>query len=217
MTDNMRIWNQVCKTRPSTTKKVEFGRKFTAIDAYSQIQRATELFGPMGIGWGYAVEVLSDDTLFIAKLGLWYILDGKRSEPITVFGSAMKGEKKRDQDAPKKAVTDALTKALSYLGFNADVFLGLFDDNKYVTEQQRLERQGKGGTEGSDDTSDSQNKIEVAITENLEACTTVDQLALVWGSKVSGMINGIEDLALRKAVLAHATRLKDRLKRELAQ
>jgi hypothetical protein len=37
-----------------------------------------------------------------------------------------------DDDCVKKVATDALTKGLSKLGFNADVFLGLYDDNKYV-------------------------------------------------------------------------------------
>jgi len=31
-----------------------------------------------------------------------------------------------------KVETDALTKALSKLGFNADVFMGMYDDHKYV-------------------------------------------------------------------------------------
>ena len=39
---------------------------------------------------------------------------------------------KPDTDCMKKATTDGLTKCLTYLGFNADVFLGKFDDNKYV-------------------------------------------------------------------------------------
>ena len=39
-----------------------------------------------------------------------------------------------DDEAPKKAMTDALTKAFSHLGLNADVFLGKFDNNKYVEE-----------------------------------------------------------------------------------
>jgi hypothetical protein len=34
-------------------------------------------------------------------------------------------------------MTDALTKGLSQLGFNADVFLGLYDDNKYVEAVRR--------------------------------------------------------------------------------
>ena len=37
-----------------------------------------------------------------------------------------------DDDCIKKVATDALTKGLSKLGFNADVFMGRFDDNKYV-------------------------------------------------------------------------------------
>ena len=41
-----------------------------------------------------------------------------------------------DDEAPKKAATDALTKAFSYLGLNADVFLGMFDSNKYVSEMK---------------------------------------------------------------------------------
>jgi hypothetical protein len=37
-----------------------------------------------------------------------------------------------DSDASKKATTDAITKLLSQLGFSADVFLGKYDDQKYV-------------------------------------------------------------------------------------
>ena len=39
-----------------------------------------------------------------------------------------------DSDAGKKATTDGITKLLSQLGFNADVFLGKFDDQKYVDD-----------------------------------------------------------------------------------
>ena len=39
---------------------------------------------------------------------------------------------KIDDEAPKKAMTDAMTKAFSHLGMSADVFLGMFDDSKYV-------------------------------------------------------------------------------------
>jgi hypothetical protein len=41
-----------------------------------------------------------------------------------------------DDDAGKKAMTDALTKALSHLGVSADVFMGRFDDNKYVEKMK---------------------------------------------------------------------------------
>lgn len=42
----------------------------------------------------------------------------------------------KDTDALKKARTDGTTKCLSLLGFNADIFLGLWDDSKYVAEVQ---------------------------------------------------------------------------------
>ena len=42
-----------------------------------------------------------------------------------------------DDEAPKKAMTDAMTKAFSHLGVSADVFLGLFDNNKYVEEMTK--------------------------------------------------------------------------------
>jgi len=45
-----------------------------------------------------------------------------------------KAEKKKDTDCFKKATTDGVTKCLSLIGFNADVFLKKFNDNKYVQE-----------------------------------------------------------------------------------
>ena len=60
---------------------------------------------------------------------MWH---GDRTQTVKQVGQKSLGAQKPDEDAVKKAVTDGLTKCLSYLGFNADVFLGLFDDNKYV-------------------------------------------------------------------------------------
>ena len=39
-----------------------------------------------------------------------------------------------DDNFAKKLETDTLTKAISKLGFNADIFMGLFDDVKYLAE-----------------------------------------------------------------------------------
>lgn len=140
---NLRIWNAVCRTDPRHTKPVEFGRKFTAIDAHYQIQEATRMFGPVGEGWGYDTgEIVFADGLVIVPLTLWHGSREKAFGPI--YGSTTLRDRKGniDKDAPKKATTDALTKALSQLGFNADVFLGKFDDNKYV-EQVRKEFEGQ--------------------------------------------------------------------------
>ena len=125
------LWDAVCKTDPAHTKKVQQRGGFTAIDAMYQIQEATKQFGPAGIGWGWDVELIfpPSDTV-IAKITLWH---GKKEQTITQCGQKrLNTPKGADEDAVKKAVTDGLTKCLSYLGFNADVFLGKFDDNKYV-------------------------------------------------------------------------------------
>ncbi len=41
---------------------------------------------------------------------------------------------KADDQFAKKVETDSLTKCLSKLGFNADIFLGKFDDQRYLAE-----------------------------------------------------------------------------------
>lgn len=149
--DNLAIWAQVEKTDPKMTERVNFGAfKFTTIDAQYQIKRATEVFGPCGIGWGisdskYTVLVIDPNDRNYSVLEytatLWYIHGDKTgsfdiSSDIDLFENTKNGWKKT-KDPHKKVRTDALTKGLSWLGFSADVFLGKFDDAKYVSEVGR--------------------------------------------------------------------------------
>lgn len=134
MMENMRIWDAVSKTNPANTKTVNQRGGFTAINANSQIMEATRQFGPIGIGWGYTNgDPIFQGNLVIVPVTLWH---GDRSNTFgPVFGCEEWIVKERvDSDAPKKAGTDGLTKCLSQLGFNADVFLGLYDDQKYVQQ-----------------------------------------------------------------------------------
>ena len=48
-----------------------------------------------------------------------------------------------DEEAPKKTITDAITKCLSMLGFASDVHMGLFDDNKYVNDVRAREKEAE--------------------------------------------------------------------------
>ncbi len=153
MTDKMKIWDALKSTDPKFTKLVTFGRKFTSINSQWQLQRMTEQFGPIGQGWGYdvrhGVERISDDyVLAIADVTIWWLGDPDKSlgqmpmgRPRHEYGPVRgmspivergKNGLHMDDDAGKKAMTDALTKGLSHLGLSADVFLGLFDDMKYV-------------------------------------------------------------------------------------
>lgn len=136
-TENMRIWDAVQKTDPRHTKLVEMGqRKFTSIDAHYQVMLATKTFGPVGQGWGYDVlhSIVSAGTVILAAadVSIWFTSRENCYGPIRGMAELLSAKGRIDDDAAKKATTDALTKGLSHLGFNADVFLGRFDDNKYV-------------------------------------------------------------------------------------
>jgi len=157
MTENTKIWDALKVTDPKYTKLVTFGRKFTSINSQWQLQRMTEQFGPIGKGWGYevthSIERLNDwYVLALADVSLWWrdgekvatygpvrgtapILEPARDKGKLLFEADGQTVKLHlDDDAGKKAMTDALTKGLSHLGLSADVFLGLFDDNKYVSQ-----------------------------------------------------------------------------------
>jgi len=140
--DNMQLWNSVCTTDPQYTQKVEYGkRKFTAVGAQSQIMEATKVFGPFGKGFGVSDEKFTpfpfSEGLGLYQARLWYVLNGETNviHQFPIHSSIKYSVNGRvDDDFAKKVATDALTKGLSKLGFNADVFLGKFDDNKYVNQ-----------------------------------------------------------------------------------
>jgi hypothetical protein len=137
--DNMELWKSVEVTDPKYTKKVNQRGGFTAIGAQYQLMRATETFGPIGYGWGVKdekIERWEDVGLAVYTAILWYVRDGIAEEHEIPIHSSIKyhSNGRVDDDFFKKVATDALTKGLSKLGFNADVFMGKFDDNKYVNK-----------------------------------------------------------------------------------
>lgn len=156
MSDNMHIWDQVYKTDPAATKNATVsGQKITSISGQHMIKRATEVFGPVGIGWGWSVveerfdqggpvrtengEIIGHELGHTLRIKLWYEMDGKRGEVeqygCTPFAYRSKYGITTDTEAPKKSLTDAVKKALSMLGFSADIFMGMFDDLDYVAER----------------------------------------------------------------------------------
>lgn len=139
---NLTIWEAVQQTDPKHTKAFTKGGGFsgTAINAIYQIRRATELWGPLGEKWGY--DIVASDFVNGAGGDIIHILQINFRHPTGAFAAfgqtTFVGKNKNgaftDEEAPKKSLTDAITKALSMLGFSADVFLGLYDDNKYVND-----------------------------------------------------------------------------------
>ena len=202
--DTMKLWNAVSKTNPNYTKKLDFGHKPTAIDAHSQIMEATRVFGPVGKGWGWDNTFHIEDGIAIAEVKIWW---GERDQiygPVIGMAPLRSKNGRLNDDAGKSATTDALTKCLSHLGFNADVFLGKFDDNKYLA-QRRAEQAEEDKQRAVDDnwTPELQKKFD-AISKNLKAANDIAALKAVvhdsrsdWGeiqtavSHKSGELNKI--------------------------
>lgn len=143
MSDNLNIWSQVEKTDLSYAKKVNQRGGYTAISPQYQLKQATKVFGSYGKGFGLS-ESDFDMSLFeslgvvMHKAKFFYVADGERVEfPISnaIQATTGVGDKKRvDVDFAKKVETNTVSKALSKLGFNADVFMGMFEDNQYIQE-----------------------------------------------------------------------------------
>ena len=153
MTANLELWNAVEQTPPSQTNPIT-GKAYsgTSPKPYYLVQKATETFGPCGIGWGFTIvderieEGAGGERMSIARVKVWYEWNGKRGEVEHIGGTSFSGTRKNgnpftDEDAPKKSVTDALVKALSMIGFAGDIFMGRYDDSKYVSDLRDEERQ----------------------------------------------------------------------------
>lgn len=131
---NMKLWNAVCETDPAHTRRVSQRGGFTAIDAQSQLMEATQQWGPYGTGWG--VKDCKYENVFIDSALIEVTLDAVFYYPCGEFEIGSDMAYRPGNDTRKKLLTDVTTKALSKLGFNADIFLGKYDDNKYVDEMK---------------------------------------------------------------------------------
>ena len=141
--ENMVIWDQVKKTDPNFTKAVEYGkRKFTAIDPTWQDKRCTEMWGPKGKGWGlrnlrwtrFDVTAMdrSDRSNPVPYQQTQVMLEADFFYPGGVIEQAADMPFRAGDDTIKKLITTVKSKALSGLGFSADVYMGKFDDEQYV-------------------------------------------------------------------------------------
>jgi hypothetical protein len=136
---NTELWDlvEVTPDGEEWMKPVEYGkRRFTSIDTYQRIKWATALFGPVGFGWGWKPTYRYQDGYVIVENELYYKFKEMKAPAVVHCVGACK---MTDSDAPKKALTDSITKGLSYLGMCADVFLGKHEDVKYITKKDRTQ------------------------------------------------------------------------------
>jgi hypothetical protein len=140
---NTDLWDRLGKTNPVHTKPFQRsgGFKGTAIKPMWSYHKMTEEFGPCGEGWGInepSFQVMpgaDGEVLVYCTISIWYgpkpvrVVYGVGGDKvISKFSSGLKS----DDEAFKKAFTDAITNALKLIGVGADVHMGLFEDSKYV-------------------------------------------------------------------------------------
>jgi len=137
--DNLELWHKVEKTNPNYTKKAKVGgMNITAIAPQYQIMMVTEQFGVYGKTWGFKNITLSYDLVPTYDMVVFkgtFFFPGGEFEIINSSKLYINNAKTMlDDNFAKKIETDTLTKAISKLGFNADIFLGKFDDVRYLNE-----------------------------------------------------------------------------------
>ncbi|CDM57641.1 putative conserved protein [Rhizobium favelukesii] len=203
MSDKTALWDKLGKTDPAHTKQFKRGGGFsgTAIKPMWSYRRMTEEFGSCGEGWGInepSFQVVPGDNkevLVYCTVSVWY-----ESASKTVYGVG--GDKivthikandqykrperwENDDEAFKKAYTDAVTNALKMIGVGADVHMGMFDDSKYVnTVAKEFEDEKKGGAKAKDEPkpiSAAEQKRQLAEIDNdlMDAHSEVDVKRLV--------------------------------------
>lgn len=249
--DNMKIWRSVMRTDPRYTKELAgAGFEGTSINAEYMIMRATEIFGPVGTGWGYEVvedrmlpgapmsEAIYDDKKFIGnrilrdgdgtliteqnhsiKIKFWYAIEGEVRGEVEAYGATKYLYKTKhgitcDGEAQKKSLTDAIKKALSLLGFSADVWLGLYDQAEYKAENA-LEFDIRNASDKAEDVTRIRKELDEKFklnTDTMRAAVTPNEVSGVASALTRVM--GIHLKAAReKADTEYAKYLEGRLRR----
>lgn len=140
---NLDLWNTFSDIDPKFTKPIT-GKAYKGTSPNPQyiIMCLTELFGPVGRGFGWTVEreeftPLGNEVLHWCRVRFWHT---SPDHGYDAYGqtkavyTSRDGKVVVDEDAPKKSLTDAIIKAASQIGIAANIFLGRWDDQKYVAQ-----------------------------------------------------------------------------------
>lgn len=138
MENNLELWRKVETTNPKYTRKANVkGNNITSISPQFQVMNATEQFGSYGSKWGLkdmCIDYTLKDIGLVSFKATFFYPKGEFEIINSIQLYRDNAMTKIDDNFAKKLETDTLTKALSKLGFNADIFLGKFDDVRYFNE-----------------------------------------------------------------------------------
>lgn len=167
---------------------------------------------PDGIG-GYLTE-----KHHVIKIRLWYVRGGVRGEEIS-FGCTpyLYGSKygpSCDGEATKKSLTDATKKALSSLGFSADIFMGLYDNPEY-RQKNKEEFALKNASDNAEDAARLRQELDDKLTRvanTLATGVSANEVTKVFAS-IAREVEVHRKDAEAKGDSQHANYLSKRLRR----
>ena len=146
--ENMELYNKFKKCPDTALKQITAGRLKgkSDINPMWRIKTLTEAFGAVGIGWYYDITKqwiepgANGEGAAFVNIDLFVKVEGEWSKPIKGTGGAMfiANESKgayTDDEAYKKALTDAISVSCKALGVAADVYWDK-DSTKYPTTPQ---------------------------------------------------------------------------------
>jgi hypothetical protein len=216
MSNNLSLWSEFEKTDPNHTKQFsgKAGFSGTAINGTWILKRLTEKFGPCGRGWkfvledervedGHFISDLDRAKLHIVRGHLTYCMDGQWYDTSPQFGQTMLvGSNKygvyTDEEAPKKSITDCISKCAVLLGIGADVHMGLYDDNKYVNAL-REEFEGDDAQVQTTDKQQAPKATKPAEAGRVAQADKAKDAAIAFGQKALTAINGFRTIEEMKA------------------
>lgn len=213
---NLKLWRSVSTTDERFTKHANQRGGFTSISPAYQAKQATEKFGPYGVGWGLCesdidFSLIESTGLITNKAVFFYVLNDKRVEFPISNSVVIKYNNRVDPDAIKKLETNTISKALSRLGFNADVFMGLFDDMEYLRDLNEMMAVAKAADKESEKARIAQ-ELEADALKTIEQIDSATTLTVVEGlfKAMARKLNGKNDKLLLKL-----TKAKDNAKERL--
>ena len=167
---------------------------------------------PNGVG-GYLTE-----KHHVIKIRLWYVRNGERGEEISfgctqyIYGS--KHGPICDGEATKKSLTDATKKALSSLGFSADIFMGLYDNPEY-RQKNKEEFALKNASDNAEDAARLRQELDDKLTRvanTLATGVSANEVTKVFAS-IAREVEVHRKDAEAKGDSQHANYLSKRLRR----
>jgi len=187
--DNLKLWKSVEKTNPAYTKNANVGgNKITSISPQFQIMNVTEKFGSYGKTWGF--KNIELDYSLVERLDLvvfkanFFYPEGEFPIINSIKLFMDNAKTKVDDNFAKKIETDALTKAISKLGFNADIFMGKFDDVRYVEEMKEefkpVEEKAKEKEQSEAKEKEENRRLEIQL--DLDSAGTIEELGTKYKS-----------------------------------